>query len=126
MSHLPLFIFIGGGLGALGRYSMTIFVAEWLGTTFPYGTWLVNGLGSFLIGLLGFFLTHISPSPTGAAFLITGLLGGFTTFSSFMNETLQLFLSGNFLSAICYIALQLFCGLLAVSVGYLFASRLFA
>ena len=84
----PLLVAAGGALGALCRYMTTLALAGWAGTAFPYGTLAVNGAGSFLIGLLGVLLSRVYPLPGAAAFLITGFLGGLTTFSSFMNETL--------------------------------------
>ena len=125
MSHLmlPLCVAIGGATGSLSRYAMTLLISNMCGTTFPYGTWLVNSLGSLLIGFLGFFLTRFFPSPMAAALLITGFLGGFTTFSSFMNETLQFLLSGHYLSAFTYLACQFLTGLFCVFLGYLLASH---
>ena len=125
MSHftLPLCVAIGGAAGSLCRYSMTLLLSHMVGTAFPYGTWLVNGLGSLLIGFLGYFLTRLFPSPMAAALLITGFLGGFTTFSSFMNETMQFLLSGHYLSAFTYLACELFTGLVCVFLGYMLASH---
>ena len=77
----PLLVALGGALGALTRYTVTLLSASFLGSSFPYGTLLVNGAGSFLIGLLAFFFTQHFPSPLASAFLVTGFLGGLTTFS---------------------------------------------
>ena len=120
----PLLVALGGGFGCLCRYGMTIFISSAIGTGFPYGTWFVNGLGSLVIGFLSVFFAKLYPSPAAAALLITGFLGGFTTFSSFMNETLQFFLSGHYLTGLTYIGCQIFSGLLCVSLGYGLASRL--
>ena len=87
----PLLVALGGALGALTRYTVTLLAASFLGSSFPYGTLLVNGAGSFLIGLLAFFFTQHFPSPLASAFLVTGFLGGLTTFSSMMNEIMQFF-----------------------------------
>lgn len=58
----PLLVALGGALGALTRYTVTLLAASFLGSSFPYGTLLVNEAGSFLIGLLAFFFTqHFSP-----------------------------------------------------------------
>lgn len=57
----PLLVALGGALGALTRYTVTLLAASFLGSSFPYGTLLVNGAGSFLIGLLAFFFTQYSP-----------------------------------------------------------------
>ena len=97
----PLLVAAGGALGALCRYMTTLVMAGWIGTSFPYGTLAVNGAGSFLIGILGVLFSRVYPLPGAAAFLITGFLGGLTTFSSFMNETLQLWASGRWLEGTC-------------------------
>ena len=88
----PLLVALGGALGALTRYTVTLLAASFLGSSFPYGTLLVNGAGSFLIGLLAFFFTQHFPA-LASAFLVTGFLGGLTTFSSMMNEIMQFSLS---------------------------------
>lgn len=59
----PLLVVLGGALGALTRYTVTLLAASFLGSSFPYGTLLVNGAGSFLIGLLAFFFTQHFPPP---------------------------------------------------------------
>ena len=120
----PLLVALGGGFGCLCRYGMTIFISSAIGTGFPYGTWFVNGLGSLVIGFLSVFFAKLYPSPAAAALLITGFLGGFTTFSSFMNETLQFFLSGHYLTGLTYIGCQIISGLLCVALGYGLASRM--
>ncbi len=90
-------IFIGGGIGSVFRYLMSGWVYSFLGADFPYGTFSVNILGSFIIG---FFLTlaedRFLVSPELRAFLAIGILGGFTTFSTFTYETLGLFKEGSF------------------------------
>lgn len=119
----PLLVALGGALGALTRYTVTLLAASFLGSNFPYGTLLVNGAGSFLIGLLAFFFTQRFPSPLASAFLVTGFLGGLTTFSSMMNEIMQFFLAGHLLEGCTYLLSQLLIGLLAVFAGYLLMSR---
>lgn len=103
----PLFVALGGALGALTRYTVTLLAASFLGSSFPYGTLLVNGAGSFLIGLLAFFFTQHFPSPLASAFLVTGFLGGLTTFSSMMNEIMQFFLAGHLLEGCTYLRMHL-------------------
>lgn len=120
----PLLVALGGALGALTRYTVTLVAASFLGSSFPYGTLIVNGAGSFLIGLLAFFFTQCFPSPLASAFLVTGFLGGLTTFSSMMNEIMQLFLAGQLLEGCAYLLSQLLIGLLAVFAGYLLMSRI--
>ena len=118
----PLLVALGGALGALTRYTVTLLAASFLGSSFPYGTLLVNGAGSFLIGLLAFFFTQ--HFPLASAFLVTGFLGGLTTFSSMMNEIMQFFLAGHLLEGCTYLLSQLLIGLLAVFAGYLLMSRI--
>ena len=120
----PLLVAAGGALGALTRYTVTLLAASYLGSRFPYGTLAVNGAGSFLIGLLAFLFTQHFPAPLASAFLVTGFLGGLTTFSSMMNETMQFFLAGRLLEGCAYLASQLLIGLLAVFAGYLLMSRI--
>lgn len=120
----PLFVALGGALGALTRYTVTLVAASFLGSSFPYGTLVVNGAGSFLIGLLACFFTQCFPSPLASAFLVTGFLGGLTTFSSMMNEIMQFFLAGQLLEGCAYLLSQLLIGLLAVFAGYFLMSRI--
>ena len=120
----PLLVALGGALGALTRYTVTLVAASFLGSSFPYGTLIVNGAGSFLIGLLTFFFTQCFPSPLASAFLVTGFLGGLTTFSSMMNEIMQFFLAGHLLEGCTYLLSQLLIGLLAVFAGYFLMSRI--
>lgn len=124
----PLLVALGGALGALTRYTVTLVAASFLGSSFPYGTLIVNGAGSFLIGLLACFFTQHFPSPLASplasAFLVTGFLGGLTTFSSMMNEIMQLFLAGQLLEGCAYLLSQLLIGVLAVFAGYFLMSRI--
>lgn len=120
----PLLVALGGALGALTRYTVTLAAASFLGSSFPYGTLIVNGAGSFLIGLFAFFFTQYFPSPLASAFLVTGFLGGLTTFSSMMNEIMQFFLAGQLLEGCAYLLSQLLIGLLAVFAGYFLMSRI--
>lgn len=107
-----ILIFIGCGLGGLLRYAVSTQVYLALGTRFPYGTLIVNISGSFIMGLLFvIFLDrlHEISQPLRAFFLI-GLLGGYTTFSSFSIETINLIENGNILSALLNIGYSMiFC-----------------
>ena len=91
-----LWVAIGGALGSMARYGCSGIVARLLGVTFPYGTLFVNVTGSFAIGVLG----------------------GFTTFSSFSYETLSLARSGNLTGAAANIVLSLVLCLIAVWLGF--------
>jgi CrcB protein len=119
-----LLVFVGGGLGSAARYWLQGFVYSETGTGFPYGTLAVNFLGSFLIGLLMSsmeerFLIH----PTIRVFLTIGILGGFTTFSSFSFETISLFRDGESLYALANafgtLFVCLFCTWLGIQLGKL-------
>jgi CrcB protein len=86
-----LLVLTGGALGSAARYLVGLWMANHIGATFPWGTLTVNVVGSFLIGLLATLADDIgSIGPQARVFLVVGLLGGFTTFSSFSLETLRL------------------------------------
>ena len=109
----------GGVLGAMSRY----LVVTWLNSamsspTFPYGTLAVNAIGCLVIGLIvGFWEAHHPLTPEAQAFLIVGVLGGFTTFSAFGIETVRLLRDGAYLAGSLNVFLQLGIGLTAVAVG---------
>ena len=117
--HLYFWIFLGSGRGGLARFALSGVVADTFGGTFPWGTFIINVSGSFVIG---FFNTLTSPDgryivgPTARQFVMTGILGGFTTYSSFSLQTLNLAREGEWLNAganaggtfvICFIAVWL-------------------
>jgi fluoride exporter len=84
-----LAVAIGGGIGAVLRYGVTLLANQHGGILFPYGTVFVNVVGSFLIGfLMMYFNSHMNLPATVKLFIITGILGGFTTFSTFNMELL--------------------------------------
>lgn len=113
-----LVIAIGAALGANLRYAMTLWAARQFGTTFPYGTLLVNLLGCLLIGaLLQLAATRLPLSEQARLLLVTGLLGGFTTFSSFGHEAYGLIVAGSWGAAALYVAASVILGLAAVFGG---------
>ncbi len=93
-----LLVFLGGGLGAVGRWLVGLAAARWLGTAWPWGTLGVNILGSFAMGLVMAHLIRGGTISAGAEnwrlFLATGILGGFTTFSAFSLESARMIESG--------------------------------
>lgn len=100
--QIYLFVALGGALGSFGRYAVSGLVAIGFGETFPWGTLVVNVVGSFIIG---FFGTLTSPDgrllvgSTSRQFVMSGFCGGFTTFSSFSLQTLNLIQDGEWLYA---------------------------
>jgi fluoride exporter len=116
-------IFLGGGIGAVARYAAGLALSG--SGVFPFGTLSVNVLGSLLIGFLAFVLPAMDQG--GAAmrfFLITGVLGGFTTFSAFSLETLHLLQRGDTMLAVTYVAASVILSLGAAALGWS-AGRLF-
>ncbi len=124
---LYLLIAIGGALGSVMRFAMSGFVAQQAGEAFPWGTLLVNVLGSFIIG---FFATFTGPdgrylvSSAGRQFFMTGVMGGFTTFSSFSLQTLALSREGEWLRAGGNVVGSVVLCLVAVWIGHLLAFSL--
>ncbi|NNJ09115.1 fluoride efflux transporter CrcB [Chloroflexales bacterium ZM16-3] len=109
---------LGAAVGANLRYLLSGWVAQQMGSTFPYGTMLVNIVGCLVIGaLLTLAATRITLSEPLRLLLVTGLLGGFTTFSSFGYEAFALIGEGNWVGAAIYMASSLGLGLLAVFLG---------
>jgi len=93
VNHLTIAVFValGGGLGAVGRYFFGIYAFRLMGPNFPWGTFGVNILGSFLIAVIVEVLTHrLGTSQELRAFLVVGVMGGFTTFSSFSMDIVTL------------------------------------
>lgn len=109
---------LGGAIGAVARYLLSLWVyARWPGA-FPIGTLAVNLLGCLLVGVLaGTVDTRMAASPTGRMFLGVGLLGAFTTFSTFELETLLAIERGHTGIAVTYVAVSVLVGLAAVWVG---------
>lgn len=122
-----LYIAIGSALGGMARYWCSGFVADRLGETFPWGTVFINILGSFVIG---FFATFSGPdsryliSPNMRQFVMVGLCGGYTTFSSFSLQTLNLIRNGEVAAAGANIGLSVVLCLVAVWLGHLAAASL--
>ena len=120
-----LWVALGGALGSVARYAFSGVAVRWLGAEFPYGTLFVNVTGSFTIGLLAALVAADGRPLLGAdarAFLLVGVLGGFTTFSSFSLETLNLVRSGAVGPALLNVAGSVVLCLAAVSLGFASAS----
>jgi len=124
-----LWIALGGALGSVARYGLNGVVSDRFGETFPWGTVLVNVTGSFLIGGLGALaLPEGRMSAETRAFttqfLMIGVCGGFTTFSSFSLQTLNLLREGEWLFAGGNVVLSVVLCLVAAWLGYLLGTRL--
>ena len=113
-----LLVFVGSFFGGGARYLVGRLFQTWAAESFPWGTMTVNVVGCFLIGLLSGMSLGGQISPTTKLVLVTGFCGGFTTFSTFMNENLLLGRDGAFLSAVLYTLASLVLGLIAVVIGY--------
>jgi fluoride exporter len=114
-----LFIGLAGGIGTLLRYWVSEFSARRFGEDFPYGTVVVNLAGCFFAGVLFYLMfERFAFSPTLRAIVLIGLLGGFTTFSSYGLQTFTLLRDGQMGLALFNIALSNVGGLLLVWVGY--------
>lgn len=118
-----LLIAIGGAVGSVCRYLLSSAVLRGLGTLFPAGTFVVNVLGCLVFGAVA-GLTHerFTISPEVRALLLAGVLGGFTTFSSYMNESVVLVREGQFLWAGLNLGGQVVAGFLAFWLAYSLAS----
>jgi fluoride exporter len=108
----------GGALGSVLRYGVTS-VARYVSPDFPIGTLAVNVVGSFAMGLLAvLFAARFADQDTMRLFLLTGILGGFTTFSAFSLDALSLSQDGRMGAALVYVASSVILSLLAVIAGY--------
>ena len=125
MFRLILIVGAGGFLGTVSRFLATSLIQNHLLSTFPYGTFLVNIIGCFLIGLFyGISDRGNLLSSDLRMFLTVGFCGGFTTFSTFANENLALLRDGNFLLFALYTTLSVLLGLTATFLGNLMVKSL--
>ncbi len=108
-----LLVALGGAAGSVGRY----LISKCYAGTFPWGTLTVNILGSLLIGLLMGMVSKGSLSPEMKLLLVTGFCGGFTTFSTFANESLSMMKVGSVLLMAFYVGVSVAIGILAVYLG---------
>jgi fluoride exporter len=122
-----LWVALGGAVGTIGRYTVSGLVAGLIGETFPWGTLVINVTGSFVIG---FFAALTGPDgrvfvgSTGRQFFMTGICGGYTTFSSFSLQTLNLMNDGAWFRAGANMGLSVVLCLIAVWAGFAAANMI--
>ena len=109
---------IGSGIGGICRYIISLFMSQ-THSGFPWGTFIVNVAGCMLIGILwGITSRFHSLPPAISLFLIVGFCGGFTTFSTFSREGLNLLQANNYFLFSIYVIGSIVLGILAVTIGY--------
>jgi len=122
---LYLIVTIGSGIGGLLRYIISDFVYKYSSSLFPYGTLTVNVVGSFILGLIIFYLDSLKLiSSEMRLFLTIGLCGGLTTFSTFSYETVKLIQDSQYLLAGANILLNVFVTILAVLLAAIISKLL--
>jgi CrcB protein len=122
-----LAVALGSALGGVARYGLGLAVVRAVGAGFPWGTLLINVLGSFVIGLYGALTLADGPMPATAdmrAFVMVGICGGFTTFSSFSLQTVDLLQAGETAAAAFYIVASVALCVAGTFLGYWLASRI--
>ena len=120
-----IYVAIGSAFGGVARFLMQQFVQKRFESAFPYGTLSVNLLGCFVIGVVvGLADKGNILSPNARIFLAVGICGGFTTFSSFVNENYSMLRDGELLYTFAYIAASVIIGLIATGAGILLIKNL--
>lgn len=113
-----IYVFLGGGIGSVFRYILHLLInGKGLVTGFPWSTFTINIAGSLLIGVFYALSTRFNLSVETRLFLTVGVCGGFTTFSTFSNESLFLFKEGLYLTLATYVLLSIVLGVFAVFSG---------
>lgn len=118
-----LLVAVGGGIGSVARYLVGGWFADRFGPAFPYGTFVINVTGSFIIGFfLAFAQERISLSPYWRLFFAVGFVGGYTTFSTFEYESVRLLQDGEMLLGALYLLGSVLTGGLAAIGGIVLGS----
>ncbi len=117
---------IGGAIGAVGRYLTGVAAVRVMGHGYPWGTLTVNVFGSFLMGVLIVVLMGKDGGMKAAPLLMTGMLGGFTTFSAFSLDALTIFERGQIGQAVLYVIASVVLSLLAIFLGVMIARGIWA
>jgi CrcB protein len=112
-------VLLGGGIGSVARYLLSYFLTKNNTTQFPWATFIANGFGCLLIGLLfGYIQKNNVQNESLKLLLITGFCGGFTTFSTFSLENIQFIQNQNYNFAILYTITSLAVGFLGIIIGF--------
>ncbi len=115
---MVLMVAMGGAIGSAARYLVGVLATRLFGITFPWGTLIVNIAGSFMMGVLVSLLAlRFSVGNEVRGFLAIGLLGGFTTFSSFALDFVYLYEKKQYLTAMGYMSVTVICSVLALFLG---------
>ncbi len=115
---------VGGALGVNARFWLSVAMNRWIDSPFPWATVTINVTGSFAIGFLAVMLAHHWDHPLGRLFVVTGFLGGYTTFSSFAFESLKLWEDGRKTLSATNTVGSVVAGMAAVVVGVALARAL--
>jgi fluoride exporter len=122
-----ILVFVGGAIGSMCRFWLSGLVAERFGETFPYGTLIVNLVGSWIIGFAAGWVAHFNDpfwASVAKQLLMFGICGGLTTFSSFSLQTWNLMLSGRWGSAFTFVLVSTILCLALVAFGWVLGQRL--
>lgn len=126
LAVIPIWIFVAGGAGSVTRYLIGQWAFHRFGASFPAGTVAVNLIGCFVLGAVAHLATAWAWNPQVRAAIAVGFLGGFTTYSSFNQETIALFTAGSTAAAIGNVVVTLAGGLMAGWLGLVIARQVVA
>ena len=127
MFVISLWVGLGGALGSMARYWTSVLAARWWGEAFPWGTLVINILGSFVIGCFATLTLPGGPLPASVsarAFVMAGICGGYTTFSAFSLQTWDLVRAGDWVAACGNVVGSVMLCLIAVVTGHWLAMRI--